>query len=71
MIDGVEGCGEVEEEKNGDRTRVGGEEEIVCDFKEGCFCAMVWAETGLKCFEKLAGVKMMLELSDDCTFQDF
>lgn len=32
---------------------------------------MVGTETGLKCFEKLAGVNKLLDLSDDRAFQYF
>lgn len=45
MIYGVKCSGEVEEEKDGYGTRVSGKEEIIGDFKEGSFCAMVRTES--------------------------
>jgi len=53
MVNSVKCSGEVEEEEDGDGTRdvVSSNEEINCDFKKGCFCAVVWMESRLKCFE--------------------
>lgn len=41
MVYCVKSCGEVEEEEDGYGTRVSGEEEIICNFKKCCFCAVV------------------------------
>lgn len=58
MADGVKGCCEVEEE-------------VVGDFEECCFCAVTWAETGLKWFERVIGGEVGVELCGDSTFQYF
>ena len=71
MVYCVKCSGEVEEKEDGYGTRVGSNEEIICDFKECCFCAVVWTESGLKCFEELRGVEMLVELCDDGAFQNF
>ena len=40
MGDGVEGGAEIEEDEDGEMTRVGGQEDIVGDFCECCFSAV-------------------------------
>lgn len=71
MVYCVKCSGEVEEKEDGYGTRVGSNEEIICDFKKCCFCAVVRMESGLKCFEELRGVEMLVKLCDDGAFQNF
>ena len=40
MVDGVECCGEVEEDEDVQVAGVRGEEEVVCDFQKSCFGAV-------------------------------
>jgi len=51
VVNSVKCSGEVEEEEDGYGTRVSSNEEIVCDFKKGCFCTVVWTESRLKRFK--------------------
>lgn len=71
MVNSVKCSGEVEEKEDGYETKVGSNEEIICDFKKGCFCAVVWTESGLKCFEELRGVEILMELCVYGAFQNF
>lgn len=48
-----------------------GEEEVICDFNKGGFCAVLGSETGLKWFIELVGVKVQFQLGSDDAFQDF
>ena len=41
VVDCVEGCSEVEHDKNGEVARVRGEKEVIGDFEEGCFSAVL------------------------------
>lgn len=44
MVDGIESRTEVEDDEDdeeGEAARVRGEEEVVGDFEEGCFCAVL------------------------------
>lgn len=50
VLDGVEGC-EVEHDEDGEAARVWGEEKVIGDCEEGCFSAVLWAESRLKWFE--------------------
>ncbi|XP_008296624.1 myosin-binding protein C, fast-type-like [Stegastes partitus] len=52
VIDGVEGCCEVEEDENAEVSGVCREEKVVGDFKEVCFGAVSGCEAGLKWFEQ-------------------
>ena len=67
----VKGCREIEEDKNGDEAIVGGSEEVVSDFNEGSFGAMVNSEARLKGFKELMVGHVVLELGSHCSFQDF
>lgn len=58
MIDGVEGCCQVKKNENGEVSRVRVEEKVICDFEEGCFSAMLWAEARLRGFKKVIGVEV-------------
>ena len=62
VINGIKCSRKVQEEENGNGTRVSGKENIVSDFKEGSFCTVMRTESRLKCFEQLGGVKMLLQL---------
>ena len=53
MIYGVEGCSEVQEDEDGEVAGVCGEEDVIGDFQEGCFCAVLGTETGLKRFKQV------------------
>lgn len=41
VTDGVEGSGEIEKDEDGKVAGVEGKEEVVGDFKKGCFSAVV------------------------------
>ncbi len=41
MVDGVKCCSKVERDENAEVTRVRKEQEVVDDFEEGCFCALL------------------------------
>ena len=41
VVDSVESCSEVQEDKDAEVTRVSGEEDVVGDFDEGCFSTML------------------------------
>ena len=47
MVDGVEGCSEVEEDQYVEVPRVCREEEIVCDFQESGFGAVGGIQIGM------------------------
>lgn len=51
--------------------RVRGKEEVVGDFKKGCFGAVLNTESRLKWFEYVFGVEMGFELGSDYTFKYF
>lgn len=44
MVDGVEGCGAVEEDEDINVTNVGGKQEVISDAKESYFNAVVGSE---------------------------
>ena len=52
VVDGVEGCGEVQEDEC-EVARVSGVEDVVGDFQERCSCAVLGTETGFKWFEQV------------------
>lgn len=51
MAHGIEGCTQVEEDEDVKGTRVSGSEEVIENFKECGFCAVLWAKTRLEGFE--------------------
>ncbi|KAK9540428.1 hypothetical protein VZT92_002882 [Zoarces viviparus] len=53
VVDGVEGCAEVEQYQDVEGVFIRGEEEVVGDFDEGSFCAVMRSESGLKWFIQL------------------
>lgn len=53
VVDGVECCSEVQEDEDGEVAGVCREEDVVGDFQEGCFSAVLGTETGLKWFEQV------------------
>jgi len=71
VINGVKSCTEVEEEENGEGARIRGEEEVVGDFEQSGFGAVVSSEAGLEYFIHAVGVEVLLELYCDGTFQYF
>ena len=50
MTDGIEGCTQVEEDEDGEESRISCHNEVVGDFDMCCFSAVEWAETGLELF---------------------
>ena len=50
MTDGIKGCTQVEEDEDGEKSRISCHKEVVGDFDKCCFSAMEWAETGLELF---------------------
>ena len=71
MVNGVKGSGEVQEDEYGEKARVRGEKEIICDFDKCSFSAVKPAETGLKLFEQSVRVKMRCNSGCNDTFKDF
>ena len=53
MVNGVKSCSEVQEDEDGEVAGVCGEEDVVGDFQESCFSAVLGTETGLKWFEQV------------------
>ena len=64
-------CRKVQEDEDADMAGVGGDEQIICDFDEGGFCAMVDSEAGLKGFVELMVGHVLVELCGNCSFHDF
>lgn len=48
--DGIARSSEIEEDKDGERSRVSCMEEVTGDFNQGCFSTVFWAETRLEWF---------------------
>lgn len=71
MIDGIEGCGEVQEDEDVEIARVRGKEEVICYFKKSCFSAMFLTETGLEWFEQIIAMKVGMKLGGDHSFYYF
>ena len=71
MVDGVEGCSEVKEDQYVELPRVCREEEIVCDFQESGFSAVLWAESRLEWFIQFIRADVGFDLCCDNTFQNF
>lgn len=53
MRDSIEGCTQIKENKDGDKTRVGSHKEIIDDFKKSSFCTLVGTEARLELFVKV------------------
>lgn len=70
MVDGVESCCEVEEDKNTEVARVWGEK-VIGKFEKGQFCAIMWMKTRLKWFKHDIRDKMGFELEDSNMLQYF
>ena len=60
MGDSVEGSREVEEDEDADVAGVSSDEDVVGDFDEGCLCAVVGSESGLKEFIELLTVMLVI-----------
>ena len=60
MAHGIEGCTQVEEDKDVEGTGVSGCEEVVEDFEESGFCAVEGSKTRLERFELVIGMKIGL-----------
>ena len=66
---GIEGCTQVEEDEDVEGTGVSRGEEVIEDFDEGRFCAVVRTKTRLKGFKRLVGLEMAVELfGDDASY---
>lgn len=50
MTDGIKGCTQVEENEDGEESRISCHKKVVGDFDKCSFSAMEWAETGLELF---------------------
>ena len=53
MTDGIKGCTQVQEDEDGEQSRISCHKEVVGEFDECCFSAMEWAESGLELFVKV------------------
>ena len=71
MIDGIEGSAEVEEDENGERTRVGRAEDVIGDLEESCFCAVVTTEARLEGFIEVIVVEVGFELGGNDSLKYF
>ena len=56
MINGVEGCSEVQEDEEGRRAGVGCHEDVICDSDQNCFGTVSRVETRLIFFVEVVGV---------------
>ena len=71
MANGVEGCSEVKEDQYVEVPRVCREGEIVCDFQESGFGAVLWAESRLEWFIQFTREEVGFDLRGDNAFQNF
>ena len=71
MVNGVKGYSEVKEDQYVEVPRVCREEEIVCDFQESSFGAVLWAESRLEWFIQFMRVEVGFDLRGNKTFQNF
>lgn len=53
MVDSVKSCSEIQEDEDGELTSVSGEEDIIGDFEESCFSAVLRTEARLKRFKQI------------------
>ena len=69
MRNGVESCGEIQEDEETDVTGVSGHEEIISDLDQGGLCAVVWSVAGLKGFEEFVVRHVVMKLYGNNSFQ--
>lgn len=50
VTDGIKGCTQVEENEDGEESRISCHKKVVGDLDKCCFSAMEWAATGLELF---------------------
>ena len=58
----IKGCGEIQEDEDGEETRISCTEEVVGDLNQSCFSAMSGAKTRLELFKEVIVIKVGLEL---------
>ncbi len=67
----IQFCSEVKEDEKVEVSRVGVGEEVITDFKEGSFCAVLGTEARLKEFKQSVTDEVRRDLSGNKTFEDF